>query len=122
MTEADANTRPAGRHALLFPGQGSHTPDMHETVERNRPDLLAAARRIVAPDLYERLGEGTHIAQPAIFCASLAGWKALGRPSAAYMAGHSLGELSALVAAGSIRDEDALELVALRGRLMQECI
>jgi malonyl CoA-acyl carrier protein transacylase len=122
MSGEEAAARPPGRHALLFPGQGSQTADMRATVERYRPDLLEAAERIVAPDLYERVGEGTHIDQPAIFCASLAGWKALGRPPAAYMAGHSLGELSALVAAGSIRDEDALELVALRGRLMQECI
>jgi malonyl CoA-acyl carrier protein transacylase len=64
--------------------------------------------------------EGTQFAQPAIFCASLAGWEALGRPEGDFMAGHSLGELAALVAASSLRERDGLELVALRGRLMQE--
>jgi len=59
-------------------------------------------------------------AQPAIFCASLAGWAALGRPEAEFMAGHSLGELAALVAAGALAEHDGLSLVALRGRLMQE--
>ena len=59
---------------------------------------------------------GTRYAQPAIFCASLAGWEALGRPQGDLLAGHSLGELGALVAAGALGESDALELVALRGR------
>ena len=59
-------------------------------------------------------------AQPAIFCASLAGWHQLGRPDGDMMAGHSLGELAALVAAGCLTERDGLELVALRGKLMQE--
>src|SRR5262249_49590524 len=58
--------------------------------------------------------------QPAIFCASLAGWTELGRPLGDAMAGHSLGELAALVAAEALDERDGLELVALRGRLMQE--
>ena len=58
-------------------------------------------------------------AQPAIFCASLAGWAALGAPEGDFMAGHSLGELAALVAAGCLGERDGLELVSLRGRLMQ---
>jgi malonyl CoA-acyl carrier protein transacylase len=63
--------------------------------------------------------ENTRFAQPAIFCASVAGWDALDlRPS--FGAGHSLGELAALVAAGVLRRDDALELVVLRGRLMGE--
>jgi [acyl-carrier-protein] S-malonyltransferase len=106
--------------AILFPGQGSQTPGMRDAVSAARPDLLQAAAEVVGEDPFERVGDGTQFAQPAIFCASLAGWEALGRPPGDFMAGHSLGELAALVAAGSIAERDGLELVALRGRLMQE--
>jgi malonyl CoA-acyl carrier protein transacylase len=85
-----------------------------------RPDLLALAEEIVGEDPFARVEDGTRFAQPAIFCASLAGWEALGRPDGDFMAGHSLGELAALVAAGCLRERDGLELVALRGKLMQE--
>jgi len=106
--------------AILFPGQGSQTPEMRDTVQQVRPDLLELAADAVGEDPFPRAEEGTKFAQPAIFCASLAGWTALGRPLGDFMAGHSLGELAALVAAGSLTERDGLELVALRGRLMQE--
>ncbi|HYZ81345.1 MAG TPA: ACP S-malonyltransferase [Solirubrobacteraceae bacterium] len=106
--------------AILFPGQGSQTPDMRDQVERVRPDLLEMAVSAVGEDPFPRADEGTNFAQPAIFCASLAGWEALGRPAEAFMAGHSLGELGALVAAGALAEREGLELVALRGRLMHE--
>jgi [acyl-carrier-protein] S-malonyltransferase len=106
--------------ALLFPGQGSQTPDMRDTVARERPDLLEQVVEVVGEDPFELVEAGTRYAQPAIFCASLAGWSALGRPEAEFMAGHSLGELAALVAGGALEERDGLELVALRGRLMQE--
>src|SRR5947209_5890910 len=106
--------------AILFPGQGSQSPAMRETVARVRPDLLELVREAVGEDPFERVEDGTKFAQPAIFCASLAGWTELGRPDADYMAGHSLGELAALVAAGCLDERDGVELVALRGRLMQE--
>ena len=109
-----------GVTAILFPGQGSQTPEMCETVAEVRPDLLSLAEEIVGEDPFQRIEDGTRFAQPAIFCASLAGWAKLGRPSGEFMAGHSLGELAALVAAGCLRERDGLELVALRGRLMQE--
>jgi [acyl-carrier-protein] S-malonyltransferase len=106
---------------MLFPGQGSQTPDMREQVERHRPDLLELARAEVSDDLFERAGHGTRWAQPAIFCAALAGWEVLReRHEPALMAGHSLGEISALVAAGGLDAGDGLRLVAARGRLMQE--
>jgi [acyl-carrier-protein] S-malonyltransferase len=106
--------------AILFPGQGSQTSDMRDLVERVRPDLLKKAVAAVGEDPFARADEGTNFAQPAIFCASLAGWEALGRPMEAFMAGHSLGELGALVAAGALAEDEGLELVTLRGRLMHE--
>jgi [acyl-carrier-protein] S-malonyltransferase len=110
-----------GLMALLFPGQGSQTPDMREQVERHRPDLLEIARAEVGDDLFERADEGTRWAQPAIFCAALAGFDVLrDRVEPDLMAGHSLGEIAALAAADALTAEDGLRLVAARGRLMQE--
>jgi [acyl-carrier-protein] S-malonyltransferase len=106
---------------MLFPGQGSQTDDMRDQVERHRPDLLELAHSEVSDDLFERAGNGTRWAQPAIFCAALAGYEILkDRHEPDLMAGHSLGEISALVAAGALDAEDGLRLVAARGRLMQE--
>lgn len=106
--------------ALLFPGQGSQTPEMREQVARVRPDLLKIAIDVVGEDPFLRVDDGTAYAQPAIFCASIAGWCQMGRPRHEYTAGHSLGELGALVAAGVLSERSGLELVALRGRLMQQ--
>jgi [acyl-carrier-protein] S-malonyltransferase len=106
---------------MLFPGQGSQTVDMRDQVERHRPDLLELAQSEVSDDLFERAEDGTRWAQPAIFCAALAGYEVLkDRHEPDLMAGHSLGEITALVAAGAIGAEDGLRLVAARGRLMQE--
>ncbi|HEV3377855.1 MAG TPA: ACP S-malonyltransferase [Thermoleophilaceae bacterium] len=106
---------------MLFPGQGSQTADMRDQVERHRPDLLELAQSEVSDDLFERAEDGTRWAQPAIFCAALAGYEVLkDRHEPDLMAGHSLGEITALVAAGAIGAEDGLRLVAARGRLMQE--
>jgi [acyl-carrier-protein] S-malonyltransferase len=106
--------------ALLFPGQGSQTADMRESVAAHRPDLLELAIESVGADPFERVGEGTSFAQPALYCASLAGWERAGRPTAAVFAGHSLGELAALVAAGAIDASAGLRLAVRRGALMQE--
>jgi [acyl-carrier-protein] S-malonyltransferase len=113
--------RSSAQLAMLFPGQGSQTADMRDQVERNRPDLLELARAEVSEDLFERADDGTRWAQPAIFCAALAGFEVLKeRYEADLMAGHSLGEIGALVAADALTAEDGLRLVAARGRLMQE--
>jgi malonyl CoA-acyl carrier protein transacylase len=106
--------------AILFPGQGSQSRDMRDAVARLRPDLLSMAVELVGEDPFPRAEEGTDFAQPAIFCASLAGWAALGKRDGDLMAGHSLGELGALVAAGCLSELDGLRLVVLRGRLMQD--
>jgi [acyl-carrier-protein] S-malonyltransferase len=105
--------------ALLFPGQGSQTPDMRDDVARELPDLLDRCIELVGEDPFPRVDESTRFQQPAIFCASMAGWQASdAEPRMA--AGHSLGELGALTAAGVLDLDAALELVVLRGRLMAE--
>ncbi len=92
---------------------------MRDLVAQRAPELLERVTELVGEDPFPRAGENTRYAQPAIFCASIAGWDALNlHPSAG--AGHSLGELAALAAAGVLTREDALELVVLRGRLMGE--
>jgi malonyl CoA-acyl carrier protein transacylase len=105
--------------AVIFPGQGSQVPEMRERVAAARPDLLAAVTRAVGEDPFLRVDESTRFAQPAILCASLAAWSEH-RPHADLLAGHSLGEIGALAAAGALSEEDALRLVAARGRLMDE--
>src|SRR3712207_6393778 len=101
--------------AVLFPGQGSQTPDMRGDVERCAPELLERVVALVGEDPFARVGESTRFAQPAIFCASWAGWLELGEEAPFAAAGHSLGELAALAAAGVLALDDALELVVLRG-------
>ena len=103
----------------LFPGQGSQTPEMRDLVAERAPELLERCIALVGEDPFPRAGESTRFAQPAIFCASLAGWDALGLDAAA-AAGHSLGELAALSAAGVLERDAALRLVTLRGKLMAE--
>lgn len=95
---------------------------MREAVAAARPDLLDAVLALVGDDPFERIDESTRFAQPAIFCASLAGWARVSGSVRAPIAfaGHSLGELSALAASGVLDELDALRLVVLRGRLMAE--
>lgn len=106
--------------AILFPGQGSQTSGMAAVTATQRPDLLEQAREELGADPFEQIGEGTHFAQPALYCASLAHYKQAGSPAGAMLAGHSLGELAALVAGGALDAGRGLELAVVRGRLMEQ--
>jgi [acyl-carrier-protein] S-malonyltransferase len=105
--------------AILFPGQGVGDASSRELVADARPDLLELAAELVGEDPFERIAEGTAYAQPVVYCASLAGYEQLGRPAAEYFAGHSLGEVGALAAAGAVDDLDGLRIVVARGRAME---
>ncbi|MGH2363865.1 MAG: ACP S-malonyltransferase [Chloroflexota bacterium] len=117
--------------ALLFPGQGSQFVGMVRNVYDALPEARAVVDRaddILGVDLSRLMFEGpeasltrTDNAQPAIFVASVAllrcAQEAL--PDVSFVAGHSVGEFSALVAAGSLGFEEGLRLVRRRGELMQ---
>lgn len=133
-----STTAVGGRHAAgtggealagLFPGQGSQTPQMRALAERFAPDLLSRCLDLVGEDPFARVTESTRFAQPAICCASLAALAAHRRAEAAggarpsrpiAYAGHSLGELAALVAGGALQPTDALDLAVRRGALMAQ--
>jgi [acyl-carrier-protein] S-malonyltransferase len=118
--------------AFVFPGQGSQAPGMgldFAEFDEAAADLYQWASACLGWDLAETLRTAspdelrqTYIAQPAIFCVSVAALRALeaaGVPRPAYVAGHSLGEFSALVAAGALSFEGGLLLVARRAEAMQ---
>jgi malonyl CoA-acyl carrier protein transacylase len=92
---------------------------MRDIVAARMPDQLDRCIELVGEDPFPRVAESTRFAQPAIFLASMAAWDALSlRPG--FAAGHSLGEIAALTAAGALAVDDALELVVTRGRLMAD--
>lgn len=106
--------------AFIFPGQGAQTPEAAPLVHEHAPDLLATCIDAMGEDPLRRCAESTCFAQPAIVLASLAGWRAAEQHDAAAFAGHSLGELSALAAAGALDEHEAVRLAVLRGSLMAE--
>jgi [acyl-carrier-protein] S-malonyltransferase len=106
--------------AITFPGQGSQTSTMAAVTAAQRPDLLQQARDELGLDPFEHVADGTHTAQPALYCASLAHFKQAGSPEGQMVSGHSLGELAALVAGAALSDGDGLRLAVLRGRLMED--
>ncbi len=108
------------RVALVFPGQGSQQGDLRERVEQDAPDLLERAVDLLGCDPFDHLDDGTRFVQPAVYCTSVASWRSVAgdvKPGA--VAGHSLGELAALVAGGAIDALTGLELVVVRGRVTQ---
>jgi malonyl CoA-acyl carrier protein transacylase len=108
--------------AVLFPGQGSLTPDSADYARGAWPELVELATQLTGADPFEHAADSTAFAQPAIYVTSLAGWRErrIDPSGIVAMAGHSLGELSALTAAGAIDAETGLRLVVLRGRLMEQ--
>ena len=121
--------------ALLFPGQGSQTVGMLADVAAQYPQIQTTfdeASKVLGYDLWELVQNGpeeqlndTRKTQPALLTASVALFRVakengLGDVNA--MAGHSLGEYSALVCAGVINFADAVRLVALRGEAMQGAV
>ncbi len=121
--------------AFVFPGQGSQAVGMLGELAGEFPEVRATfdeASQGAGFDLWtlaqdgpeEELGR-TEKTQPALLAASVAVWRvwqAQGGPVAAQLAGHSLGEYSALVCAGALPLRDAAALVAERGRLMQAAV
>ncbi len=121
--------------ALLFPGQGSQSVGMLAALATSRPEVKATfdeASERLGLDLWQLCQQGperdlnrTEHTQPAMLAAGVASWRvwrALGGPMPDRLAGHSLGEYAALVAAGSLAFGDAVALVAERGRLMQNAV
>lgn len=119
-------------YGFIFPGQGSQSVGMMSDLAANFPQvktLYEEASHVLGYDLWEIVQNGpeeklnqTEVTQPALLAAGYATYKVLSEEvevTPAYMAGHSLGEYTALVAAGSINFAQGIELVAERGRLMQ---
>ena len=121
--------------ACVFPGQGSQSIGMMGELSEHYSvvaDTFKQASDALAYDLWKIVTDGpagelnkTEITQPAMLTAGVAAWKILQQksiPSVDVMAGHSLGEYTALVCAGALGFEDAVKLVAERGRLMQSAV
>ena len=121
--------------AFVFPGQGSQTLGMLADLAAEYPIVEATfseASSVLGYDLWQLVQQGpaeelnkTWQTQPALLAASVAifrVWQQQGGKMPAIMAGHSLGEYSALVCAGVLDFQAAIRLVELRGKLMQEAV
>ncbi|MDX5446416.1 MAG: ACP S-malonyltransferase [Zoogloeaceae bacterium] len=120
--------------ALVFPGQGSQSVGMMAAYGDNPVirDTFAEASAALGEDLWQMVGEGpaerlalTVNTQPLMLTAGVAvyrAWLAAGGPAPSVVAGHSLGEYSALVAAGALSFADAVPLVRFRAQAMQEAV
>lgn len=122
------------RIAFVFPGQGSQSVGMLSGFADNAvvTDYMARANAALGEDLVKLIAEGpaevlslTMNTQPALLAASAAfyeAWIAAGGRRPDVMAGHSLGEYSALTSAGTFAFEDAVKLVRFRAQAMQEAV
>lgn len=121
--------------AVVFPGQGSQSVGMLAELAEQFPivqETFAEASEVLGYDLWALVQNGpaedlnqTNRTQPALLTASVAIWRVWqqeGGAQPSVMAGHSLGEYSALVCAGVIDFKQAVKLVELRGELMQEAV
>ena len=121
---------------FVFPGQGSQSVGMLAALapagEPPIRDTFAEASAVLGYDLWQLIAEGpaerlnsTECTQPAMLAASIATWRlwcSRGGPEPEVVCGHSLGEFSAVVAAGALDFSTAIELVRFRGRAMQEAV
>ena len=121
--------------AFLFPGQGSQSVGMMQEFQTASPifaQRMEEASAVLGEDLRVLVNEGpeerlnqTEITQPALLCLSVSlyeYWLAEGGSTPTAMAGHSLGEYSALTAAGVFGFADAIKLVHERGKIMQSAV
>ncbi len=121
--------------AVVFPGQGSQALGMLADLAAAHPiveETFAEASSALGYNLWELVQQGpaeelnkTWQTQPALLAASVAIWRVWQQSNGAkpaYLAGHSLGEYSALVCAGVLDFKQAISLVELRGKLMQEAV
>lgn len=123
---------------FVFPGQGSQSVGMLAALaaapgaEAAIRDTFAEASAVLGYDLRQLVAQGpperlngTECTQPAMLAAGIATWRVWqgsGGPEPAVVCGHSLGEFSALVAAGALDFAAAIDLVRFRGRVMQEAV
>ena len=127
------NTSPDPQLAFVFPGQGSQSLGMLGALRTSNPvvaEVFEEASQGAGTDLWTLSQEGpeerlnqTEFTQPALLAAGIAVWRLWqqrGGARPAMLAGHSLGEYAALVAAGVVSLADAARLVRLRGQLMQD--
>src|ERR671934_1135561 len=124
----------ATRIVCVFPGQGSQAVGMGQDLweaDDAVKALYQEANEVLGYDLQRLCFEGpeeelrlTQNAQPAILVHSMAAWTLLSRRGIrpVWLAGHSLGEYSALVAAGALRFADAVRIVRKRGEFMQKAV
>lgn len=123
------------RLAFVFPGQGSQTLGMLSDLAAGHHVIRAtfdSASAALGQDLWALAQAGpeadlnrTENTQPVLLAAGVAvfrAWQAAGGRNPDFLAGHSLGEYTALVAAGALSLEDGVRLVSLRGRLMQQAV